>query len=201
MQGLILPVNESDTRGGAAVAARRLVVAQRAAGMDARMLVLAGAEAGPLGTRDRQGVGLAVACAAGGHEACARHRSGIGPGDRAIAGACADRRRWGDQGAAPGGVLHYDWLGAEMKAHAEAPCCGIPCVGFAIGGWPDIVRQPWQCTLVPPFDVSALVKALRQDWSDDHRPQMRSDAVAREGHNGVVRLHRALYGHMVEYSE
>jgi glycosyltransferase involved in cell wall biosynthesis len=43
----------------------------------------------------------------------------------------------------------------------EATACGIPVVGFAVGGIPEIVRPDVTGLLVPPQDVSALRAAIR----------------------------------------
>jgi glycosyltransferase involved in cell wall biosynthesis len=42
----------------------------------------------------------------------------------------------------------------------EALACGTPVVGFAVGGFPDMVRQGVTGLLVPPQDVVALRAAI-----------------------------------------
>lgn len=46
------------------------------------------------------------------------------------------------------------------QAALEATACGIPVVGFAVGGIPDIVRPGTTGLLVPPQDVNALRAAI-----------------------------------------
>jgi glycosyltransferase involved in cell wall biosynthesis len=43
----------------------------------------------------------------------------------------------------------------------EAMACGVPTVGFATGGIPEMVRQDETGSLVPPPDMPALIQALR----------------------------------------
>jgi glycosyltransferase involved in cell wall biosynthesis len=51
----------------------------------------------------------------------------------------------------------------------EAMACGVPVVGFKIGGIPDMVRQGENGLLVPHGDVKALADAIHTLLSDDTR--------------------------------
>lgn len=76
----------------------------------------------------------------------------------------------------------------------EAQACGLPCVGFEIGGMGDIVAKGAHGTLVPPFEIASLAAAIQQvaamprDQAGIHR-----DAVTRFGWESVVAQHRMLY--------
>jgi glycosyltransferase involved in cell wall biosynthesis len=49
----------------------------------------------------------------------------------------------------------------------EAMACGIPVVGFEVGGLPDMVRHGMTGLLAPPEDVGALARSLQSLLSDD----------------------------------
>src|SRR5262249_21613664 len=51
----------------------------------------------------------------------------------------------------------------------EAIACGIPVVGFTVGGIPDIVRPGVTGLLVPTLDVGALRAAIRALLQDPAR--------------------------------
>jgi glycosyltransferase involved in cell wall biosynthesis len=51
----------------------------------------------------------------------------------------------------------------------EATACGIPVVGFAVGGIPDMVRTGVTGLLVPPQDVNALRAAINDLLQDPTR--------------------------------
>ena len=46
------------------------------------------------------------------------------------------------------------------RALLEAAACGIPLVGSAVGGIPEIIEDGWNGILVPPEDLAALSDAL-----------------------------------------
>ena len=48
----------------------------------------------------------------------------------------------------------------------EAMACGIPAVGFAVGGIPDMIRPGYTGLLVNPGDVQGLVQAIYQILED-----------------------------------
>jgi len=48
----------------------------------------------------------------------------------------------------------------------EAMSCGVPVVGFEVGGIPDMVRPSVTGLLVPPGDVDALAGAIRRSLQD-----------------------------------
>jgi glycosyltransferase involved in cell wall biosynthesis len=51
----------------------------------------------------------------------------------------------------------------------ESLACGTPIVGFAVGGFPDMVRQGVTGLLVPPQDVPALRAAIADSLQDVSR--------------------------------
>jgi len=55
------------------------------------------------------------------------------------------------------------------NALLEAQACGLPVVATAVGGNPEIVRDPGLGELVPPGDpgqmAAALVRVLQRDWN------------------------------------
>jgi glycosyltransferase involved in cell wall biosynthesis len=50
----------------------------------------------------------------------------------------------------------------------EAMACGIPVVAFDVGGVGDLVREGRTGLIVPPEDVSALIRSVRMLITDDH---------------------------------
>lgn len=49
----------------------------------------------------------------------------------------------------------------------EAMACGVPVVGFAVGGIPDMVRPGATGFLAPPLDVAELARSIRTLLFDD----------------------------------
>lgn len=134
MHGLILHVNESDAGGGAAVAARRLVIAQRAAGMNAQMLVLRkhrqdewvheiGKGSAWLSRLMRAATRRALRIRAGSDRVTARTLGLVPTG----AGAAIKALR--------PAVLHYHWLGSEMIGLAEIVQRSCPVVWTLHDQW------------------------------------------------------------------
>jgi glycosyltransferase involved in cell wall biosynthesis len=87
-------------------------------------------------------------------------------------------------------------------AALEAQACGLPVVGFKVGGLPEVVTDGRSGYLVPAGDADALERAMDDLISDDHkREQMGSagrtlamgydiaDAV-----NKLIELYRGLLG-------
>jgi glycosyltransferase involved in cell wall biosynthesis len=55
----------------------------------------------------------------------------------------------------------------------ESLACGVPVVGFDVGGIPDMVRPGETGVLVPPFDTEAMAEGLRELLADaDRRREM-----------------------------
>ncbi len=48
----------------------------------------------------------------------------------------------------------------------EATCCGVPCVGFNVGGMPDMVEHMETGYLAQPFDAAELAKGIA--WTIKH---------------------------------
>lgn len=60
----------------------------------------------------------------------------------------------------------------------EATCCGVPCVGFDIGGMPDMVHHGETGYLAQPFDSDELAKGVA--WAIDRcGPELRDSVRAR----------------------
>ena len=58
----------------------------------------------------------------------------------------------------------------------ESMACGTPCVGFAVGGVPDMIRPGETGLLAEPFDVGELADAVRTVLQDDDlRVRMSAD--------------------------
>jgi glycosyltransferase involved in cell wall biosynthesis len=51
----------------------------------------------------------------------------------------------------------------------EAFACGRPCIGFAVGGLPDIVEDGATGRLAPPFDTGELAAAIAWVLQDEER--------------------------------
>tara|TARA_B100000963_G_scaffold120122_1_gene104712 strand:- start:288 stop:1574 length:1287 start_codon:yes stop_codon:yes gene_type:complete len=49
----------------------------------------------------------------------------------------------------------------------EATCCGVPCVGFNVGGMPDLVDHMKTGYLATPFDTQELAEGIA--WAVQHR--------------------------------
>lgn len=70
-------------------------------------------------------------------------------------------------------VVTSDWEARQLFAQ-EALSSGVPLVATAVGGLPGLVDDA--AVLIPPGDVDALDRAVRQLLSD---PEMRADYAAR----------------------
>lgn len=88
------------------------------------------------------------------------------------------------------------------RALIEAMARGLPCIGSAVGGIPELLAPE---DLVQPDDATALVAKLREVVSDPQRlVQMaaRNLAKAREYHEGALRQRqRAFYQYIREKTE
>lgn len=131
---LILHVNANDAGGGAAIAARRLVEAQRAAGMDARMLVAdktgsdswiddMGAPRALLARLLRAGSRRTLGALAHADRQAMRTLALVSTG----IGAAIQRYR--------PTILHYHWMGAEAASLAEFVQPGIPIAWTCHDQW------------------------------------------------------------------
>jgi glycosyltransferase involved in cell wall biosynthesis len=52
------------------------------------------------------------------------------------------------------------------QTYCEAAACGLPIVGFRVGGVPEIARHGANARLVDPGDVDATVQELRTLMAD-----------------------------------
>ena len=62
-------------------------------------------------------------------------------------------------------ALSSIWEGVPLAA-MEAIQLGVPVVGTAVGGMPELVRDGWSGYLVPPNDPPALAAALKEVLND-----------------------------------
>ena len=62
----------------------------------------------------------------------------------------------------------------------EAFACGRPCVGFAVGGLPDIVEDGASGRLAPPFDTGELAAAIAWVVQDEGRRRALGRAARRK---------------------
>ncbi len=88
------------------------------------------------------------------------------------------------------------------QAGLEALACGVPLVGFAVGGIPEVVRPGMTGVLVPPRDVAALgaaVVALLDDPARRAQFAVHCRRIATEEYTLDVqaRSHVALYGQVL----
>ncbi len=128
----ILHISHSDEAGGAAIAARRLVEAQRAQGLDARMLVI-----------ERKGKRDFVSQAG---SAVRVRLARIAAKRIAHIGARTDKDGMRSLGVIPSGIgavirgrspdiVHWHWVGAESVSLSEMASSGIPCVWTCHDQW------------------------------------------------------------------
>jgi glycosyltransferase involved in cell wall biosynthesis len=186
----VLHVSFSDRRGGAAIAAERLVRAQRAAGMAAEMLVLRKFGEGDF-VRPADGLGIALRVRVA--SAIAR-RAGdalcrISPGaTRSIAlvptgiGAQVNR-------IAPD-IVHWHWVGGEMISLAEMARVKAPGVWTLHDQWAFCGAEHYASderfaegyATSRPFDVDAWTFRRKQAAWRDWRPHLvcPSNWMARE---------------------
>lgn len=80
----------------------------------------------------------------------------------------------------------------------EATACGLPIVGFRIGGLPDVIEHGKTGLLVKPFDTQALAEAVA-DLSKDHAMRGKFSNAARGmaldafSEDSIAKRHIALY--------
>ena len=77
----------------------------------------------------------------------------------------------------------------------EALMCGLPCIGFNVGGLSDIIYDESMGVLIEPFDTTAFAAAvinmLKSDSID--RNKIRSLGQARFGKDAITRRHKIFY--------
>lgn len=173
----ILHISQSDTVGGAAIAALRLVLAQRAAGLDARMLVVAKSgscdfvgEAGNAGFRARAHLARMLAWRI------------------ARLGATIDPEGMRSLGLIPSGlkraivandphILHWHWIGKEAVSLGEMASINIPAAWTCHDQWAFCGAEHYasdgrfmdgyQSSRL--LDVDAIIfRRKRRAWADWH---------------------------------
>jgi len=87
-------------------------------------------------------------------------------------------------------------------AGLEAQACGVPVVGAAVGGIPEVIEHGTTGLLYPVGDVEAMTSGARELLLDPERrramgERARRRAVERFSEAGVVARYRALYEQVV----
>jgi glycosyltransferase involved in cell wall biosynthesis len=85
----------------------------------------------------------------------------------------------------------------------EASACGRPCVGFAVGGLPDIVEDGANGRLAPPFDTGELASAIAWVLQDEERRCALGRAARRKAEQtfdlrSVARCYAELYAEVLD---
>ncbi|HSA83011.1 MAG TPA: glycosyltransferase [Geminicoccaceae bacterium] len=85
----------------------------------------------------------------------------------------------------------------------EAFACGRPCVGFAVGGLPDIVEDGASGRLAPPFDTGELAAAITWVLHDEERRRALGRAARQKAEQTfdlrlVARRYAELYAEVLD---
>lgn len=84
----------------------------------------------------------------------------------------------------------------------EAMSCGVPFVGFGVGGIPEMIVENETGISVPPLDIPALNRALKfalvPENSERWARAARQRAVERYSHQQFIAAHVHLYERLVE---
>ena len=78
----------------------------------------------------------------------------------------------------------------------ESTCCGIPCVGFDVGGMPDMITHQQTGYLAEPYDTEDLAKGIAwavENSSADLSEKVRSAALVRHEPRVVVEQYIDFY--------
>lgn len=78
----------------------------------------------------------------------------------------------------------------------EATCCGIPCVGFDVGGMPDMIEHKKTGYLAQPYQAEDLAKGIAwvvENSSDEMGEQVREMAVSKHDPAIVVDQYLSYY--------
>jgi len=62
----------------------------------------------------------------------------------------------------------------------EAMACGTPCIGFRIGGVPDLIDHEENGFIAPAFDVEALARGIQWVTADVRRQRILGEAARRK---------------------
>ena len=126
-----------------------------------------------------------------------------GPADRTIAGfACRYLGTIHDEEKLAAAYSAADVFVLPTEADnlpntiKEASCCGVACVGFDVGGMPDMIDHLETGYLAQPFDVEDLAKGIA--WAAGHAgpelsAEIRKRAVARHAQATAVRNYVDFY--------
>lgn len=84
----------------------------------------------------------------------------------------------------------------------EAMACGTPCVGFRIGGIPDMIAHQQNGYLAQPYEPADLAAGIRWVLADDERhaqlsAEARQHVVARYEHTAIARRYCDVYSSML----
>ena len=65
----------------------------------------------------------------------------------------------------------------------EAMACGVPCVGFRVGGIPEMIDHQRNGFLADPRDSETLAKGIGWVLSEADREELRRDALRKVAQN------------------
>ena len=85
----------------------------------------------------------------------------------------------------------------------EAFACGRPCVGFAVGGLPEIVEDGLNGRLAPPFETGELAAAIAWVLEDQERRRALGRAARQKAERTfdlrlVARRYAELYAEVLD---
>jgi glycosyltransferase involved in cell wall biosynthesis len=78
----------------------------------------------------------------------------------------------------------------------EAMVCGVPCVGFDVGGMPDMITHLQDGYLAKPFDAADLARGIQwtlKNITEAGREDIRKIAAARHSEKNAVRQYLEYY--------
>jgi glycosyltransferase involved in cell wall biosynthesis len=85
----------------------------------------------------------------------------------------------------------------------ETMACGVPCVAFDAGGFPDLIEHQGSGWLAPPYDAAELARGVAWVLADPlrrrtlgERGRRRAEATFEQGM--VARRYAALYAEVMD---